>query len=137
MATKTHYSEVKEESVSSAPPRASASQNADEISLLDVLIVLAERRRMILYLTAAFAILSLVVAFVWPKSYTATAVLMPPRQPGSIGSLLSSELGSLGGMAELAGGSLGIKNPNDMYVGMLKSQTVEDAMVQKYGLMAE
>ena len=40
-------------------------------------------------------------------------------------------------MASLASGTLGLKNPNDMYVGMLRSRTVEDAMVQPYGLMAE
>jgi uncharacterized protein involved in exopolysaccharide biosynthesis len=40
-------------------------------------------------------------------------------------------------MAALAGGSLGIKNPNDLFVAMLKSRTVEDAMVQRYDLMKE
>jgi uncharacterized protein involved in exopolysaccharide biosynthesis len=40
-------------------------------------------------------------------------------------------------MAALAGGSLGLKNPNDMFVAMFKSRTVEDAMVQHFGLMRE
>jgi uncharacterized protein involved in exopolysaccharide biosynthesis len=40
-------------------------------------------------------------------------------------------------MASLAGGSLGIKNPNETYVAMLKSRTVEDAMVQRFNLMQE
>jgi hypothetical protein len=40
-------------------------------------------------------------------------------------------------MAALAGGGLGLKNPNDMFVGMLRSRTVEDAMVQHFGLMQE
>ena len=40
-------------------------------------------------------------------------------------------------MAALAGGSLGIKNPNDMYVAMLTSQTVEDSMVHDYELQRE
>ena len=35
------------------------------------------------------------------------------------------------------GGSSLLKNPNDMYVGMLKSRTVEDAMIQRFGLMQE
>jgi uncharacterized protein involved in exopolysaccharide biosynthesis len=46
-------------------------------------------------------------------------------------------MGGMGGMAALAGGSLGLKNPNDMYVAMLKSRTVEDAMVQHFGLMQQ
>ena len=54
-----------------------------------------------------------------------------------MGAALASQLGNLGGMAALAGGSLGLKNPNDRYVAMLQSRTVEDAMVQRYGLMQE
>ncbi len=54
-----------------------------------------------------------------------------------MGAMLASQLGSLGGMAALAGGSLGLKNPNDRYVAMLQSRTVEDAMVQRFGLMQE
>lgn len=41
-------------------------------------------------------------------------------------------------MAALTGGSgLSLKNPNDMYVAMFKSRTVEDAMIHRFGLMAE
>jgi uncharacterized protein involved in exopolysaccharide biosynthesis len=40
-------------------------------------------------------------------------------------------------LGALAGGSLGLKNPNDMFVAMFKSRTVEDAMVQHFGLMQE
>jgi uncharacterized protein involved in exopolysaccharide biosynthesis len=40
-------------------------------------------------------------------------------------------------MAALAGGSLGFKNPNDMFVAMFKSRTVENAMVEHFGLMQE
>jgi uncharacterized protein involved in exopolysaccharide biosynthesis len=54
-----------------------------------------------------------------------------------MGAALASQLGNLGGMAALAGGSLGLKNPNDMFVAMFKSRTVEDAMVQHFGLMQE
>jgi uncharacterized protein involved in exopolysaccharide biosynthesis len=54
-----------------------------------------------------------------------------------MGAALASQLGNMGGMAALAGGSLGLKNPNDMFVAMFKSRTVEDAMVQHFGLMQE
>jgi uncharacterized protein involved in exopolysaccharide biosynthesis len=47
---------------------------------------------------------------------------------------MASQLGSMGGMAALAGG-LGLRNPNDTFVGMLTSRTVEDAVVQHFGLM--
>ena len=44
-------------------------------------------------------------------------------------------LSSLGSMASLAGGSLGLKNPNDLQVALLKSRTVEDAMVDRFHLL--
>jgi len=43
----------------------------------------------------------------------------------------------LGSLASLAGGSLGLKNPADMYVALLTSRTVEDAMIDRFGLMKE
>ena len=46
-------------------------------------------------------------------------------------------LGALGSLASLAGGNFGLKNPGDMYVSLLTSRTVEDAMIQRYGLMQE
>ncbi|MGA7157641.1 MAG: GNVR domain-containing protein [Acidobacteriaceae bacterium] len=108
-----------------------------EISLLDLMIVIAQRKRMVFWVTAGFAIVAIIVSLVLPVRYTATVTLLPPQEGGSMAAALTSQLGSLGGMAALAGGSLGLKNPNDRYVAMLQSQTVEDAMVQKYGLMQE
>ncbi len=120
-----------------SPSAGPTKQRGDEISLVDLLIVLAERKRIILRVTAAFAILAIIISLVLPKRYTATATILPPQQNSSLGAALSSQLGNLGGMAALAGGSLGLKNPNDMYVGMLKSRSVEDAMVQRFNLMQE
>jgi uncharacterized protein involved in exopolysaccharide biosynthesis len=50
---------------------------------------------------------------------------------------LASQLGSLGAMASLASKDMGLKNPNDMYVAMFSSETVEDAMIRRFGLMQE
>ena len=114
-----------------------SANEADEISLLDILILLAERKRLILAITAIFAMLAVVISLLLPLRYTAVVTLLPPQQNSSMSTMLNSQLGSLGSVAALAGGSLGIKNPNDMFVGMLKSRTVEDAMVRHYELMKE
>jgi tyrosine-protein kinase Etk/Wzc len=139
MATETQYSELKESAAALRPsPEIHLSQSeAEEISLLDLLIVLAERRRIIFSITLTFLVVAIVASLILPKSYTATAVLLPPQQNSSIGSAIASQLGSLGSMASLATGGLGIKNPNDMYVAMFRSETVENAMVQKFGLQRE
>jgi tyrosine-protein kinase Etk/Wzc len=108
-----------------------------EISLLDLLIVLAERKRIVLRITAVFGVLAIIISLILPARYTAMVTLLPPQESSSMGGMLASQLGNLGGMAALAGGSLGIKNPNDRYVAMLQSRTVEDAMVRRFGLMQE
>ena len=138
MSTDTPLSELQEHAGSSPVPAASGRDTKDdEISLLDLLIVLAERKLLILGVTAAFAILAIVVSLVLPSRYTATVTLLPPQQNTSMAAALASQLGNLGGLGALAGGSLGLKNPNDMFVAMFKSRTVEDAMVQHFNLMQE
>jgi hypothetical protein len=46
-----------------------------------------------------------------------------------------SQLGGAGGMAAAAGAGLGIKNPGDMYLSLFHSRTLEDAVIQRFGLM--
>jgi len=128
---------VQTDSPSTPESAGRAIEDIGEISLLDLLIVLAERKRLIFQVTAVFAILAIVISLVLPKRYTATVTLLPPQQNSSVGAALASQMGNLSGIAALAGGSLGLKNPNDMFVGMLKSRTVEDALVNKYRLMDE
>jgi len=111
--------------------------NGEEISLLDLTIVIAERKRLVLRTTLIFAVAAIVISLLLPARYTATVTLLPPQEGSSMGAALASQLGNLGGMAALAGGGLGLKNPNDRYVSMLQSRTVEDAMVKRYGLMQE
>jgi uncharacterized protein involved in exopolysaccharide biosynthesis len=120
-----------------APPVAGSIAKEDEISLLDLLIILAERKRVMLQVTAVFATLAIVVSLLLPKSYTATATLLTPQQNSSTSASLAAQLGSPGSIAALSGGSLALKNPNDMFVGMMMSRTVEDAVVQHFGLMQE
>ncbi len=114
-----------------------AVEEPAEAALIDLLIVLAERKRLILTITLVFAIGSAIISLLLPKRYTATTTILPPQQNSSMGAVLASQLGNLGGVAALAGGGLGLKNPTDMIVSMLKTRTVEDGMVQRFGLIAE
>lgn len=124
---------------SDIPAARRSDSEADEISVLDLLIVFAEHKRSIFVVTTAVVIVSIVVSLLLPQRYTAMVTLLPPQQTSSMSATLASTIGNLGGMgmAQLAGSSLGIKNPNDMYVAMLKSRTVEDGMVQRFGLMQQ
>jgi tyrosine-protein kinase Etk/Wzc len=117
-----------------------ASRPETRRSALDTLVLLVGRKRFFIRFVVAAALLSIIVAFVLPVRYEAKIVLLPPQQNSSIGSAFLGQLGNLGGLgslASLASGSLSIKNPADMYVSLLTSRTVEDAMIQRFGLMKE
>ena len=111
-----------------------------DISLLDLAVILLERKRFIIRFVLVAIVLAVVVAFILPVRYEAKVVLLPPAQNTSISSTLVGQMGnmgSLGSLASLAGGSLGLKNPADMYVSFLTSRTVEDAVIQRFHLMSE
>ena len=84
-------------------------------------------------------LLAIVVSLLLPVQYEAKTVLLPPAQNSSIGSALMGQLGNLGSLDRCVTGwgGLGLKNPADMYVSLLTSRTVEDAMIQRFGLMKE
>lgn len=137
MATEVSLPEVREQSTENLRSK-TVPDESGEISLLDLLIDLALGKRLIFYVTVCFAVTAAVVSFLLPKRYTATSTILPPQQNNSMGSVLLSQLGNnLGSAASLASGGLGIKNPNDMFVAMMKSRTVEDAMIKRFGLMQE
>jgi uncharacterized protein involved in exopolysaccharide biosynthesis len=64
---------------------------------------------------------------------------MPPQQTQSSATMLMSQLTGLGGgsLAAMAGGGMGLKNPNDIYVGLLTSRPIADAIIQKFSLEKE
>ena len=106
----------------------------DDLSVIDLLIILAEGKRIIFAVTAGFAVFAIILSLIMTKSYTATVTLLPPQESDSMGSTLSSQLGS---MAALLGGGLGIKNNNDTYVGLFRSEALENSMIERFGLMQE
>jgi len=96
-----------------------------------LLLVLVKYRKMIIGITVAAALVSVGVALNMPNIYTATARILPPQQGQSSSMAMLGQLGSLAGAA---GGALGIKNPNDLYIGMMKSRTLTDNIVARFKL---
>jgi len=103
----------------------------DEINLLDLLIVLAKHKKMIIGVTFVAALLAVGNALLMTNIYTGTAKILPPQQNQSSASILLSQLG---GLPSLAGGSLGIKNPNDLYIAMLKSRNITEKIAKRFDL---
>ncbi len=104
----------------------------DEISLLDLLQVVADNLRLLVLGSLAAGLLALGVSFLIPPTFTATAKFLPPQQQQSGASAMLQSLGALGGMA---GAAAGLKNPADQYVALLKSRSVQDALIDRFKLM--
>ena len=79
-------------------------QYDDEIDLRELFMVLWAGKIKIIVITAVFAVASVVYALSVPNQYKATALLAPAQ---SSGGGLSGALGQLGGLASLAGVSIG------------------------------
>jgi len=85
----------------------------------------------------AIVALGLAAALLLPSRYTATVLILPPQSGGASSSaaMMMAQLGGVGALAS-AGGGLGIKNPIDQQIALLKSRTVEDALVERFHLQA-
>jgi uncharacterized protein involved in exopolysaccharide biosynthesis len=108
---------------------------ANEVHLLDLLILLSKHRKFIVMVTLGVVILTVIVVLVIPSQYTAETVVLPPGQNSSMSSALLGQLGGSAALASAAGASLGIKSPGDMYVALFRSRTVEDSMIQRFKLV--
>lgn len=106
-------------------------QGSSELNAIEMLIVLAKYKKLILGFPVAVAAIAAAISFALPNEYKATARLLPPQQSQSSAIALLSQLG---GMASAAAGAAGLKNPNDMYVGMLKSRTIADKLIARFDL---
>src|SRR5436309_7450885 len=127
--------QVHSENRKDAPVGENASAE-DEVSLLDLLIVLAKHKRIVLGVPFVVAIAAAIVSLLMPNIYTGTTRILPPQQSALAATALLNQLGGAGGLlAGATGGALGIRNPNDLYVGMLKSRTVADNLISRFELV--
>lgn len=117
-------------------PAAEAHGAPVEVTLIEILIELARRKRLIATISGVVTVIGLIVSLILPVRYTAVTKLMPPQQTQSAASMMMSQLVSsgAGSLAAMAGTGLGLKSPNDIYVGMLNSRPVADAIIGKFSL---
>ncbi|QIY78824.1 GumC family protein [Chromobacterium violaceum] len=120
--------QMKEIQIQSSQP----TQN-DEIDLTALLVKLARQRNWIIACTMLCGATALAYALSAKPIFTAQTSIMPPQQQSSG---MSALLGQLGGLAGAAGGISGLKNPNDLYIGMLQSRTVADKLIARFKLQS-
>ena len=109
-----------------------ALQQENTVDLLELSVLLLRRKRFILLSGLTLAVLTAAMTLIMKPTFTAKVVMMPPQKS-------SSPLAQLGALSALAGGggaasALGLKNPDDQFIGLLESQTIADALIQRFDL---
>lgn len=89
------------------------------------------RLRISIVTLASLVVGALLLLFLKPN-FVATAIIMPPQQQSTSATALMNQIGSIGALTGASG--LGIKTASDMYVGMLQSQTITDAIIRQFDL---
>jgi uncharacterized protein involved in exopolysaccharide biosynthesis len=94
------------------------------------------RRRFFVKVAAAGLIASTIFVFLLPKSYTSTMQLMPPDSQSTSGmAMMAAMAGKAGGsLAGVAGDLLGLKSSGALFIGVLRSETSEDRLIQQFDL---
>lgn len=102
----------------------------EEINLLELLKVLVRNLPLIVKITTAAVVISIIYSLTLKNVYTAKATLLPPQKDsgGGAAALLASMGGGLAGLAGGLGGSA------DLYMGILKSRSVTDAVIKRMDL---
>ena len=97
-----------------------------------------DHRRFFLRAGIYALLVSMLIAFLIPDRYKAKVQLMPPDGQQGLGMALMSALASKGGgagaLGGMAGDLLGVKNSGALFVGVLKSRTVADRLIQEFDL---
>lgn len=101
-----------------------------EINLLDVLIAIGQEKLTVIVVTVLAALVGVVISLITPPTYVArTSIMMPAQQIGG-----ASALAGLSGLAGLAGVTGSVKSSDQMYVALMRSQSVEMALIHQLKL---
>ena len=101
------------------------------VGLTEVLTWVGDGKKLIAIATVAVAVLAAGIGLLLPKTFTARATLLAPgsqQQSGSAAALAA--LGSLGGLV----GGAAAKSPDELYVSLLKSDSVQRALADRFDL---
>ena len=104
----------------------------DGIKLLDILQTLAENARLLIYGPLIVGLVALGIAFLLKPTYIAATSIMTPQQQQGAAAAVMAQLGALAGMAGMGAAP---KSPAELYIGLLKSRTIADRMIDRFSLM--
>lgn len=107
-----------------------------DINLLDLLIALGQEKMTLIVLTILAAITGVIVSLVTPATYVARTTVMPSQQSSSAGAGVAG-LGAIAGLAGLGGIaniSSGVKSSDELYMALMRSQSVQFALIEQFKL---
>jgi len=94
--------------------------------------IIFKHRGFLGYTVGAVFLISVIISFLIPKTYMATARILAPRENGpGLASLIAGADEALMGLAAVLNGN---PTPSAVYVGILKSRSVADALIEKFNL---
>lgn len=91
-------------------------------------------RRFLLRFVLFGLLVATAIAFLIPSQFESTTQLMPPDSQSSSNLAMLAGMSGPGGLGMLAGDLLGIKSTGALFVGVLRSRTVEDRIVDRFDL---
>lgn len=104
----------------------------DETPLLDLVLIVVENLRLLVFGSLAAGVLALAISYTQPNIYTAKATILPPGQDTtSAGAILRATMGGIGG---IAGDIAGLKDPAQRNIAYLSSDTLRNTIIKKYDL---
>lgn len=113
---------------------AQESNSPSGLTLLDLLISLGHDKKMFFFLWALGVSVTIGIVLTLPRSYSASAVMLPPQSQQNAGFNISM-MAQLGPLAGLAGGASGFKTPDGMYIELFKTRRLQDALIKRFNLM--
>ena len=132
------------ESIRYPGPADQTTGNPASLAPIEIAWLLWGRRDFLKRVVLVGLLVSTVIAFLIPKQYVATAQLMPPDFNSA--SALVAALPALsspgdaagaagGGVMSLANRLLGLNSSGQLIVGVVRSRTIEDSLIERFGLM--
>lgn len=98
--------------------------------------LLWKERRFLSRAAVAGLLFGTLLAFLLPKRFESTTQLMPPDNQSSSGMAMLAALAAKtgNGLGTFAGDLLGVKSSGALFIGILRSRTVEDRLVERFDL---
>jgi len=102
--------------------------------LLARLRLLWNERRFLVRCVLVGLVVATLIAVLIRRQFESTAQLMPPESQSSSSLALLAGMSGSGGLGLLAGDLLGVKSTGALFVGVLRSRTVGDRIVDRFDL---